>query len=244
MDMALVEAARGQLAPRGVLRAGINLSNFLLVTGKDEQGQHQGVSPDIAKSLAEALSVPLQLVPFPGPGKLADAIVDDVWDVANIACEAERAKTIHFSPAYCQIQATYLVPAGSPINGIEDVDRPGVKIATKARGAYDLWLTDHIKHATILRAASIEESFLLFQKENCDVLSGLRPRLLQDRERVEGSRVLPGSFTVIKQCIGCRKDLPEAAQFLDQFVLQARQSQMIEEMIKAHGVEGKLAVGT
>ena len=31
------QAARGQLAPRGVLRAGINLSNFLLVTGKDEQ---------------------------------------------------------------------------------------------------------------------------------------------------------------------------------------------------------------
>ena len=24
--------------------------------------------------------------------------------------------------------------------------RPGVKIVTKARGAYDLWLTDHIKH--------------------------------------------------------------------------------------------------
>ena len=31
------QAARSQLAPRGVLRAGINLSNFLLVTGKDEQ---------------------------------------------------------------------------------------------------------------------------------------------------------------------------------------------------------------
>ena len=27
-----------------------------------------GVSPGIAKSLAEALSVPLELVPFPGPG--------------------------------------------------------------------------------------------------------------------------------------------------------------------------------
>ena len=32
------------------------------------QDQHVGVSPSIAKSLAEALSVPLQLVPFPGPG--------------------------------------------------------------------------------------------------------------------------------------------------------------------------------
>ena len=32
------------------------------------QDQHVGVSPSIARSLAEALSVPLQLVPFPGPG--------------------------------------------------------------------------------------------------------------------------------------------------------------------------------
>ena len=91
------QAARSQLAPRGVLRAGINLSNFLLVTGKDEQvmvtttmmtmtfltkmtimivmmmettaqGHHKGVSPGIAKSLAESLSVPLELVAFPGPG--------------------------------------------------------------------------------------------------------------------------------------------------------------------------------
>jgi len=244
MDNALIEAARRQLAPQGILRAGINLSNFLLVTGKDEQDQHVGVSPGIAKSLAEALSVPLQLVPFPGPGKLADAIVDDVWDVANIACEQERAKTIHFSPAYCQIQATYLVPAGSQINSIEEVDRPGVRIVTKARGAYDLWLTDHIKQATILRAPSIEESFQLFKNENCEVLSGLRPRLMQDRERLEGARILLGSFTVIKQCIGCRKGLPEAAEFLDQFVGKARHSGLIEGLIQEHGVEGKLAVGT
>ena len=40
-------------------------------------------------------------------GKLADAIADDVWDVANIACEAERSKTIHFSPAYCEIQVIF-----------------------------------------------------------------------------------------------------------------------------------------
>lgn len=228
MDIALIEAARRQLAPKGILRAGINLSNFLLVTGKDDQDQHVGVSPGIAKSLAEALSVPLQLVPFPGPGKLADAIVDDVWDVANIACE----------------QATYLVPAGSQINSIEEVDRPGVRIVTKARGAYDLWLTDHIKQATILRAPSIEESFQLFKNENCEVLSGLRPRLMQDRERLDGTRVLLGSFTVIKQCIGCRKDLPEAAEFLDQFVDKARHSGLIEGLIQEHGVEGKLAVGT
>ena len=38
-----------QLAPTGVLRAGINLSNFLLVTGKSPTGDPVGVSPDMAR---------------------------------------------------------------------------------------------------------------------------------------------------------------------------------------------------
>jgi len=242
--MALVQAAREQLAPTGILRAGINLSNFLLVTGKDSQGQYQGVSPGVAHALAQALNVPLQLIPYPGPGVLADAIVDNVWDIANIACEKERAKTIHFSPAYCEIQATYLVPPGSPIRSLEEVDRPGVRIVTKARGAYDLWLTENIRNATILRAPSIEESFQMFCDGKYEVLSGLRPRLLSDKERLPGSSILAGCFTVIKQAIGCRKNLPEAAEFLEKFVLEARTSGgLVERLIAEHGVEGRLAVG-
>lgn len=34
-----------QLAPHGVLRAGINMSNFLLVTGRSPSGDPEGVSP-------------------------------------------------------------------------------------------------------------------------------------------------------------------------------------------------------
>jgi len=41
------EAAKSELAPTGVLRAGINLSNFLLVTGRSANAEPVGVSPDI-----------------------------------------------------------------------------------------------------------------------------------------------------------------------------------------------------
>ena len=48
-DMNLV---RAQLAPTGVLRAGINLSNFLLVTDRDHV---DGVSPALARFIAHRL---------------------------------------------------------------------------------------------------------------------------------------------------------------------------------------------
>ena len=55
------DEAVAALAPTGTLRAAINLSNFLLVTGKSDAGDPQGVSPDMALALANQLGVPLEL---------------------------------------------------------------------------------------------------------------------------------------------------------------------------------------
>ena len=188
MDMAVV---RSQLAPTGVLRAGINLSNFLLVNGRDEaSGEVRGVSPAIASFIADKLGVPVKMITYPGPGPLSDDI--DNLDIGNIANETERAKTIQFSPSYCNIQATYLVQSNSSITSIADVDKPGVRIVTKARSAYDLWLTENIKEASIIRTKNIQESFQEFKDQGYEVLSGLRPKLIEESERLPGSRILPG----------------------------------------------------
>ena len=45
------------LAPHGVMRAAINMSNFLLVSGQTESGQPDGLSPDVANELARRLGV-------------------------------------------------------------------------------------------------------------------------------------------------------------------------------------------
>ena len=61
-----------ELAPHGVLRAAINMGNFLLVTGRTASGDPDGCSPDMARAIAAALGVPVRLVPYAKPGELAD----------------------------------------------------------------------------------------------------------------------------------------------------------------------------
>jgi len=141
-----------QLAPSGELRAAINMSNFLLVTGKTPTGDPDGVSPDMARAVASELGVPLSLIQYESPGKVADASVRDEWDIGNIGAEPQRAQTIAFSAAYCEIEATYLVPAGSTIQSIHDVDKPGVRIAVAGRAAYGLWLGKNLGRAIQFRA--------------------------------------------------------------------------------------------
>lgn len=231
-----------QLAPTGVLRAGINLSNFLLVSSETESGEPAGVSPDMAKALAEKLGVALVLVPYKNPGDVADAAGLNEWDIANIAAEPERAKTINFSQAYCEIQATYLLPAGSTIRSIEQVDQSGVRIAVKERAAYDLWLTDNLKHAELVRAASMDESVDIFRQNSLDVLAGLRPRLLADAENMPGCSIMSESFTAVQQSIGCQPGHAEAAEYVQDFVRDAVSSGFVESLIRKHGVTGKLSV--
>src|SRR5690348_9045193 len=144
------DKARAELCPTGVLRAGINLSNFLLVTGRTASGDPEGVAPDMAAAIASALGVPLKLVPYKTPGELGDAVGTNAWDIGLIGAEPQRAEKIAFTAAYVEIEATYLVPPGSPLTRIADVDRAGIRIAVSARSAYDLWLERNIRHATLV----------------------------------------------------------------------------------------------
>lgn len=238
----MLEQVRAELAPTGVLRAGINMSNFLLVTGTTPQGDPDGVSPDIAREIAARLDVPLELVQFKSPGELADAAVEDRWDIGNIGAEPERAKHILFSPAYVEIEATYLVPAGSAIQSVDEVDRDGVRIAVSARSAYELWLSDNIQRAELVMAQGIQSSFDTFVEQKLDALAGLRPRLVDDVKKLPGARVLEGKFTAVQQAIGTKPDRKAAAAFLRDFVEEVKASGFVAELIEKHGVTGRLTV--
>jgi len=230
-----------ELAPHGKLRAGINLSNFLLVSDTKTNGDVDGVSPRMAKAIADELGVPLELVTYKGPGDVADAARHDEWDIANIAAEAERAKFISFSDAYCEIQATYLLPPDSPIKSIEDVDQPGIRIAVKERAAYDLWLTENLKHATLQRAPSLDASFTLFRDNTLDVLAGLRPKLLEQQSLMAGSRLFEESFTAVQQSIGCRTGRPLATSYLQDFVARSKKTQFVDSLIEEFNMVGRLS---
>jgi polar amino acid transport system substrate-binding protein len=227
-----------QLAPTGVLRAGINMGNFLLVTGRSDNGDPEGVSPGMARAIADRLGVPVRYVAYPRPGELADAVGGDAWDIGLIGAEPQRAEKIAFTAAYAEIEATYLVPAGSPITSLAEVDRPGARIAVTARAAYDLWLERNIRHATLLRTDSIDSAFKRFVDEGLEVLAGLRPRLLTDAEALPGSRILDGQFTAVQQAIGTARGNTAGAAFLREFVEEAKASGLVASLIARHQVRG------
>lgn len=232
-----------EIASTGTLRAGINVANFLLVTGKGESGDPEGVAPDFARAIARRLDVSVTLVPFAKASLVGDAVDDGVWDVALIGAEPARAEKIAFTSAYAEIEASYLVPGGSELASVTDVDQPGVRISVCAGSAYDLWLTRNIMHAELVRAPSIPASFKRFVDDRLDALAGLRPGLLADLETLPDARILDGHFTSVQQAVGTARTNWASAKFLSAFVEESKRSGLVEQLIKRHGVRGLSVAG-
>lgn len=231
-----------QLAPTGVLRAGINMSNFLLVVDKTASGDPIGPSPSLALAIADALGVPLKLVPFKTPSEVAAAAGKGIWDIGNIGAEPQRAAVMDFTAAYVEIEATYLVPPGSPIQSIDEVDRPGNRISVSKGSAYGLWLENNIKQAELLAVEGGDAAFDAFVNNKLEAYASLRPRLVSEVEKMPGSRILDGQFSAVQQAVGVNKGNDAAYAWVKDFVEAAKASGMIAGFIEQHGVQGKLSV--
>jgi polar amino acid transport system substrate-binding protein len=234
--------AIAELAPRGVLRAAINMGNFLLVTGRTPSGDPSGVSPDMAAAVAARLGVPVTFVPYARPGEIADDAEKDAWDIGNIGAEPQRAAVVNFTAAYCEIEATYLVPAGSPIRGVDEIDQPGRRVAVTARSAYGLWLENNYKRGELLQFASADEAIKAFADHKLDAYAGLRPGLIDVAAKLPGSRILDGQFTAVQQAVGTPKKNAAGFAFLKDFVEEAKRNGLVASLIARHGVEGRLSV--
>jgi polar amino acid transport system substrate-binding protein len=229
---------KNEIAPSGTLRIGLNYSNFLLVLKDAPDGTPQGIAPDLGRELGKRLGLPVEFSKFDAAGKLADAVKDSKVDVGFLGAEPQRANDIAFTAAYLEIPVTFLVPAGSAIKTIDEIDRKGVRVSVSERSAYDLYLTRTLKNAQLVRANGIQASYELFVKEKLEALGGLKPRLVTDQESLPGSRILEGQITGVQQAIGTPKARSQAASYLSEFAADVKKSGLVKSIIDKHGVRG------
>ncbi|HSP24511.1 MAG TPA: transporter substrate-binding domain-containing protein, partial [Saliniramus sp.] len=167
-----------------------------------------------------------------------DAAVEDAWDIGLIGAEPQRAEVIAFTAPYVEIEATYLVPSGSPLKSVDDVDAEGVTIAVTGRTAYGLWLDRNIRHAQLARSANFDETQREFRERSLDALAGLRSRLVTDQKALPGSQILPGRFMAVQQAIGVPKAKSQALPLVSRFVDAALETGLVGRLIEKHRVEG------
>jgi polar amino acid transport system substrate-binding protein len=229
---------RSDLAPTGKLRVGINYGNPVLATRDPASGDLRGVAVDLARELGRRVGVPVELVGYDSAGKMVEGVQAGAWDVAFLAVDPARAAEIRFTGPYIEIEGTYLVPAGSPLRTIADVDREGVRIAVSAKSAYDLFLGRSLQHAQLVRAPNPNAAFDLLVAGKAEAVAGVRQSLVANAAKLPGSRVLDGRFMAIGQALGIPKGRDAAAKYLREFIEDVKASGLVAQAIEKAGIRG------
>ena len=231
-------AVRGDLAPTGTLRAGINYGNFILATRDRESGESRGVAIDLTRELARRLDVPVALTAYDSVAAMVDAAKTGAWDIAFLGIDPARAGDIAFTAAYLQIEATYLVPAGSRLRTVAEVDQTGVRVAAPARANYELYLRRSLARAQLVRAATADAAFELLAKGEVDALAGLRQALIGLAPKLAGARLLDGQFMAVQQAVGMPHGRAAGLAYLRDFVENAKASGLVARAIERTGAKG------
>jgi polar amino acid transport system substrate-binding protein len=233
----IMPAIRADLSPGGKLRAGINYGNYLLATKDPATGESRGVAVDLMRELGQRLEVPVEIVAYDSVGAMVDAAQTGAWDVAFLGSEPVRERDISFTAAYLEIEATYLVQAGSRLRGVADADQEGVRIAAAARANYELYLSRTLQRAQLVRAP-VGAAFELLVRGEVDALAGLRQALIDLAEKLPGSRMLDGRFMAVQQSIGVPKGRDAGLAYLRGFVEDAKASGLVARAIERTGARG------
>jgi polar amino acid transport system substrate-binding protein len=227
-----------QLAPTGTLRVAVWMVPYFAHV---EGGVLTGMVPDLAEALARQAGVSLDLVPFENPARIVAAFRGGALDATFLGITADRAEAIDFGPVVFEIQTTYLVPAGSTIASIAEIDRAGVRIAVPAKSAQEAHLTKTITAASLIPvpAENPQQALGLLKAGEADAFSHVAPMLAVVQGGLPGAWLLPGSYFNVPIAIGMAKGRPAAvADVARTFVEHAKRAGLVSQAIARHAITG------
>ena len=233
---------RDALAPTGKLRVGF-LTAPTHATRDAASGKFKGVAVDLGNELARRIGVPFEPIAYSSfPALIAGAKTGE-WDVATMGISAERALVVDFSAPYMEVEFGYLVPAGSSLSTLNDVDRPDVRIAVLQKSSPDAYLSAHVRNATLIRAPTIAGMVELLQAGKADALFGTKAGMLGQSGKLAGSRVLEGRSGGEETGMAVPKGRTVSAAYMRTFVENAKSEGLVKAAIERAGLRGVVVAG-
>jgi polar amino acid transport system substrate-binding protein len=230
--------ARQALAPTGKLRVGLQLGSPHNVIRDPVSGEMKGVAFDLGKELARRMGVPFEPVLYPSVGALLDAGKSGAWDVAFVGFSPERAKEWDFTALHLEIEFGYLIPSGSSISTMADVDRPAIRVAVQEKSQPDIFLTRTLKDAVVVRASSLAGTLELLKSGGADAIFSIKPSLFEVSSQLPGSRVLDGRPGVDPHAMAIPKGRELGLAYARKFVENAKSEGVVKVAIERAGIRG------
>ena len=233
--------ARADLAPTGKLRIALLPLPHIAVRDKDS-GDFKGVVVDLSHELARRLNVPVEFVTVNSNVSAVDHIKNGEADFTFLVALQPLAAQIDFGPTYIEYETSFLVPASSPIRGLQDIDAPGFRIIVPDKGVAEAKLSQILKRAKLIGVpiaiGSANRVVEMLKSGEADAYSNLTHLLSLTQAELSGWRIVPGSYMMTVFSIGYPKGSPAGAAYANQFIDEMKKSGFIQQAIERANLKG------
>ena len=227
------------VAPVGALRVGAYPGSPISMI-VDKSGERRGLTVDLGRELARRLGVPFELVPFQRQAEVVEAAKAGVIDFLITNASPARARDLDFMPTLISLEVGYMVPVGSPIVVIGDVDKPEITIGVTKGSTSDSKLPQIVRFARIVPVANVIEGAALLKSGGLQVFATNKPILFEMADGLPGSRVLDGRWAEEHVAIAIPKGREAARTALSTFIEDVKASGLLTKAIERAGLRGAL----
>jgi len=226
-----------ELVPTGVLRGGVVVApvKSLSFAAKDGDGAVHGVPIDLLRGFAALLGVPLTLTEFANSGQLTDAVAEGACDMGFMPRDAAREARVAFGPSFYLMGSTYLVPAGSEIHTIEQVNRAGIRIVAIANTTTARSARRTAPLAAVEEVAGVDIMTAMAQRGDGDAFALSHDSFLGLLPRLPGARILPGQFQQTGISVAVPQGRPQALALATRLIEEAKESGLVRQAFDAAG---------
>jgi polar amino acid transport system substrate-binding protein len=229
---------KGLLAPTGSLRVGVYRGSPTSMIIDPATGQTHGLAYDLGQEFARRLNVPIQYVTFQRVADIVTGIKNNEVDFTVTHATPVRAEDVSFSPHLISVELGYLVPAKSSIGGVEELDRPGVRIGVTKGSTSERTLPAKFKNAKIVAAENVRVAIEMLNRGELDSYATNKPTLFEMSDSMPGARVLDGNWGLEHMAIAIPKGREQALSFVGDFVREVQTDGLLEKIQQQAGLRG------
>jgi polar amino acid transport system substrate-binding protein len=168
-----------------------------------------------------------------------DAVSKGDADIGFVAYAPSRAGTVEFSQTYMLVRQSFLVPDGSPIRSVGDIDQPGRRIAGGRGDSITLFLARTLKQATLIETDNTPaDAKRKFANGEIDAFGANRQRLTSLMAELPGCRLLPDNIFDVPQTIIVPKGKTGVLAEVNHFIDDVRASGFLAGAIERSRIPG------
>lgn len=234
---------REALAPEGRLRVGVYAgSPTSMVT--DKNGRSAGVAYDLGHEFARWLGVKVELIEYKRVAEVIEAMKIGEVDFTFTNATDARARDVDFTLPMISLELGYLVPAGSRLQAISEIDRPGIKVGVTQGSSSQGVLGRQYKQATLVPVPSMKQAADMLKQGQLDAFATNKGILNELADSVPGARILDGRWGLEHMAIAIPKGRESGMSYLSSFALSVRRDGTLSSIVSRSGLRGTVEPST